>query len=59
MVTAAKKLKDKTLAAPWKKSYDKSKQHIKKQRCHFTDKDSSSQSYGFSSKTGTDVKVGP
>ena len=42
MVTAA------TLA-PWKKSYDKPRQHIKKQRHYFGDKDSSSQSYGFSS----------
>ena len=32
--------------APWKKSYDKSKQHIKKQRHH---KGPSIQSYGFSS----------
>jgi len=32
MVTAAMKLKD---AAPWKKSYDKRRQHIKKQRHHF------------------------
>ena len=31
--------------APWKKSYDKSKQHIKKQRHH---KGPSIQSYGFS-----------
>ena len=38
MVTAAKKLKDKTLAAPWKKSYDKSKQHIKKQKYYFANK---------------------
>ena len=36
----------KTLA-PWKKSYDKPRQHIKKQRHHFADKDQ--QSYGFSS----------
>ena len=34
---------------PWKKSYDKPRQHIKKQRHNFTDKGSSSQSYGFSS----------
>ena len=34
---------------PWKKSYDKSRQHIKKQRHHFADKDPYSQSYGFSS----------
>ena len=45
MVTAAKKLKD----ASWKKSYDKSRQHIKKQRHHFADKGPYSQSYGFSS----------
>ena len=38
----------KTLA-PWKKSYDKPKQHIKKQRHHFADKGPDSQSYGFSS----------
>ena len=35
--------------APWKKSYDKSRQHIKGQRHHFADKSLSSQSYGFSS----------
>ena len=34
--------------APWKKSCDKPRQHIKKQRCLFADKDPSSQSYGFS-----------
>ena len=34
---------------PWKKSYDQPRQHIKKQRHYFTDKDPSSQSYGFSS----------
>ena len=46
MVPAAIKLK---YCAPWKKSYDKPKQHIKKQRHHFADKGSYSQSYGFSS----------
>ena len=35
--------------APWKKSYDKSRQYIKKQRHYFADKDPYSQSYGFSS----------
>ena len=35
--------------APWKESYDQSKQHIKKQRHYFANKDPSSQSYGFSS----------
>ena len=38
----------KTLA-PWKKSYDKPRQCIKKQRHRFADKGPSSQSYGFSS----------
>ena len=46
MVTAAMKLKTLT---PWKKSYDQPRQHIKKQRRHFANKDSSSQSYVFSS----------
>ena len=45
MVTAPVKLKD----TPWKKSYDKPRQHIKKQRHYFDDKGLSSQSYGFSS----------
>ena len=38
----------KTLA-PWKKSYDQPRQHIKKQRHQFADKCLSIQSYGFSS----------
>ena len=38
----------KTLA-PWKKSYDKPRQNIKKQRHYFTNKGPYSQSYGFSS----------
>ena len=46
MVTAAMELK--TLA-PWKKSYDQPRQHIKKQRHYFADKGPASQSYGFSS----------
>ena len=33
---------------PWKKSYDKPRQRIKKQRHHFADKGPYSQSYGFS-----------
>jgi len=37
------------MLAPWKKSYDQSRQHIKKQRHYFTNKGPSSQSYGFSS----------
>ena len=47
MVTAPMKLK-KTLA-PWKKSYDQPRQHIKKQRHYFANKSLSSQSFGFSS----------
>ena len=38
----------KTLA-PWKKSYDQCRQHIKKQRHYFVNKGPSSQGYGFSS----------
>ena len=38
----------KTLA-PWKRSYDQSRQHINKQRHYFANKGPSSQSYGFSS----------
>ena len=38
----------KTLA-PWKKSYDQPRQHIKKQRYYFAKKGPSSQGYGFSS----------
>ena len=37
------------MLAPWKKSYGKPRQHIKKQSHHFANKGSSSQSYGFSS----------
>ena len=35
--------------APWKESYDKPRQQIKKQRHHFAKKNLYSQSYGFSS----------
>ena len=38
----------KTLA-PWRESYDKSKQHIKKQRHYFVNKGPSSLGYGLSS----------
>ena len=37
------------MLAPWKKSYHKPRQHIRKQRHYFADKGPSSQSYGFSS----------
>ena len=38
----------KTLA-PWEKSYDQPRQHIKKHRHYFANKGPSSQSYDFSS----------
>ena len=47
MVTAAMKL---NMLAPWKKSYDQPRQHIKKQRHYLTNKCPYSQSYGFSSR---------
>ena len=37
------------MLAPWKKSYDLPRQHIKKQSHYFANKDPSSQGYGFSS----------
>ena len=45
MVTAAMKLKK--MLAPWKKSYEQTRQHIKKQRHYFANKSPSSQSYVF------------
>ena len=36
------------MLTPWKKSYDQPRQHIKKQRHYFANKDLSNQSYGFS-----------
>ena len=44
--TPAMKLKH---TSPWKESYDKPRQHTKKQRHYFADKSPSSQRYGFSS----------
>ena len=44
MVTAAMKSK---IFAPWKKSYDQPRQHIKKQRHYFADKGPYSQNNGF------------
>ena len=46
MVTVTMKLKD---ISPWKKSYDRPKQHIKKQRHHADNKCPYSQSCSFSS----------
>ena len=37
------------MPAPWKKSFDKPRQCIKKQRYYFANKGLSSESYGFSS----------
>ena len=39
---------EKTLA-PWKKSYDQTRQHIKKQRHYFANRSPSNHSYGSSS----------
>ena len=36
------------MLTPWKESYDKPRQHIKKKRHHFANKGPSSQGYGFS-----------
>ena len=53
IMTAAMKLKKKKkntknqTLAPCKKSCNQTRQHIKKQRHYFADKDPSSQSYGF------------
>ena len=41
------------MLAPWKKSHNKPRQHIKKQRHQFANKGPSSQSYGFSSESWT------
>ena len=50
MVIEAMKLKKrKKTLAPWKESYDQTRQHIKKQRHYFANKGPSSQGYGFSS----------
>ena len=48
-MTVAMQLKDTCFYCLSKKSYDKLRQCIKKQRYHFADKASYSQSYGFSS----------
>ena len=37
------------MLAPWKKSYDQPRKHIKKQRHYFANNGPSSQGYGFSS----------
>ena len=45
------------MLAPWKESYEKPRQHIKKQRHYFANKGPSSQGCGFSSSE-MDVRVG-
>ena len=47
----------KTLAH-WKKCYDQPRQHIKKQRQYFANKDTSSQSYGFFQQSCIVMRVG-
>ena len=44
------------MLAPWNKSYDQPRQHVKKQRYYLADKGPSSQSYGFSCWTIKKVK---
>ena len=55
MVNVAMKLKD---TCPWEISYDQPRQHIKKQRHYFANKDPSSQGYGFSVVIRKDPDVG-
>ena len=42
--------------APWKESYKKPRQHIKKQRHYLVNKGLSSQTYGFSSSESWTIK---
>ena len=44
------------MLAPWKESCDKTRQHIKEQRHHFTDKGAYSKSYGFSNCESWTIK---
>ena len=52
-------LADSLPSEPPEKLHEKPRQHIKKQRHHFADKDLYSQSYGFSSSSHTVMRVGP
>ena len=47
------------MPTPWKKSYDKPREHIKKQRHHFANKGMYSQSYDFSSSHVQMLGAGP
>ena len=57
-ITADGDCSQKTLTH-WKKSYDQSRHHIKKQRHYFANKGPSSQGYGFSSGHVWRLRVGP
>ena len=46
------------ILAPWKKNYDKPRQHIKKQRHHLVDKGPYSQNYCFSRSYGWMLELG-
>ena len=48
----------KKILAPWKKSYDQLRQHIKKQRYYFANKGPSSQTYCFFQWSCMDMRVG-
>ena len=48
----------KKMLTPWKESYDQHRQHIKKQRHYFVNKDPSSQSYGFPNSHVWMLRVG-
>ena len=52
-------LQIKRLFAPWKESYHKPRQHIRKQRHHVADKRSVSSKLWFFQKSCTDLTVGP
>ena len=43
------------MLAPWKETYDKPRQHFRKQRHHFADKGLYSQSYGFFQESSTEL----
>ena len=55
MMTEALKL---NVFAPWKKSYDQSRENFKMQRHYFAKKGPSSQGYGFSSSHVWMLRVG-
>ena len=55
-ITADSDCSQEKMLALWKKSYDQPRQHIKKQRHYFANKDTSSQSYGFSSGESWTIK---